>query len=528
MITCPTCGAQNDPANRFCDQCGTRLEAAAPAAAVAPAAATANCPSCGATILPGEAFCDNCGADLTALAVAPAPVFSSDAPTALAESAPAPADAGALPTTCPVCGAQTIPGERFCDNCGADLLTPHGQPVLTPNDATMVAPPNAPDDATLVASAAPAEAAPATSEGTPEAVPAEAAPETPAAPVEPPVEPAPAPVEAETPAADATPAVEAETPAADATPAVDATPEPAPVPVETPGPADPVPAAEPAAAEAAPAPATAETSEERRRLEDLVAAHRDTVTQYEQMAARYPADSPPVFIAAGLEEAKRALAQAEADLAAFEAAPAGPDPVEVARLEQLVAAHRDTVTQYEQMAARYPAGSTPAFLVAGLEEAQRALAQAEADLATLMGRAAPAAPAAPAAAPVAAPDAGPASASEPQAAPAAPASPGPRLVLNDGQVIMLPGDKAEIIVGREDPVSNIFPEVDLTPHGGEQGGVSRQHARITHVGDQWALVDLNSTNYTRVDGVRADPNVSLPLHDGAKIQFGRVVTTFHL
>jgi hypothetical protein len=240
-----------------------------------------------------------------------------------------------------------------------------------------------------------------------------------------------------------------------------------------------------------------------------------------------------VFIAAGLEDAKRALAQAEADLAAYVAAPAGPDPAEVARLEQLAVAHRDTVAQYEQMAARYPAGSVPAFLTAGLEEAQRALAQAEADLASLLSGGAPAAPAA---APVEAP-AAPVPTTAPAEAPAVPAAPapapapvalGPRLVTADGQVIALPADKAEIIVGREDPVSNIFPEVDLTPHGGEQGGVSRQHARLTHVGDQWALVDLNSTNYTRVDGVRAEPNVSLPLHDGAKIQFGRVVTTFHL
>lgn len=532
MITCPTCGAQNDAANRFCDQCGTRLEAAAPAAPSAPVAATVQCPSCGATVLPGEAFCDNCGADLTALAVAPAPVFSADAPTALAETGTAPLTGASGPATCPVCGSPTIPGERFCDNCGADLQA-FPAPTAAANNTTMAAPPVAPDDATMIASAVPIETTPAAPAPAEEAAPAPAAEEAEATPVAPaeeaaPVATTPAPAEEAAPAT-AAPGEEA-APAAPATPAEEAAPVAAtPVPVE-----ETVPVAAPAAPgeetapampaeEAAPVAASSDAGVERKRLEDLVTAHRETVAQYEQMAARYPADSPPVFIATGLDEARRALAQAEADLAAFEAAPAGPDPAEVARLEQLVRAHRETVAQYEQMAARYPAGSVPAFLTAGLEEAQRAQAQAEADLSALLGGAASAAaPAAAAPAAAAAPEAAP------TPAPAAPVSPGPRLVTADGQVIALPSDKAEIIVGREDPVSSIFPEVDLTPHGGEQGGVSRQHARITHVGDQWALVDLNSTNYTRVDGVRAEPNVAMPLHDGAKIQFGRVVTTFHV
>jgi len=77
-------------------------------------------------------------------------------------------------------------------------------------------------------------------------------------------------------------------------------------------------------------------------------------------------------------------------------------------------------------------------------------------------------------------------------------------------------------------VSNIFPEVDLTSFGGEAGGVSRQHAKITHSGGQWMITDLNSTNFPRLDGVRLEPYVDTPIHDGARVQFGRVVTTFHV
>ncbi|HWQ15989.1 MAG TPA: FHA domain-containing protein, partial [Roseiflexaceae bacterium] len=115
-----------------------------------------------------------------------------------------------------------------------------------------------------------------------------------------------------------------------------------------------------------------------------------------------------------------------------------------------------------------------------------------------------------------------------QPAPPAPSA-GPRLVFEDsGQEIKLPADKREIVIGREDPISGIHPEVDMTPHGGETGGVSRQHARITHSDGQWTITDLNSTNYTRVDGVKLDPNVPTPLRDGARVQLGRLTVLFRI
>ena len=62
----------------------------------------------------------------------------------------------------------------------------------------------------------------------------------------------------------------------------------------------------------------------------------------------------------------------------------------------------------------------------------------------------------------------------------------------------------------------------MTPHGGEAGGVSRRHAVLRQQGGQWTVTDLDSTNYTRVDGNRVAPNTDVPLHDGARVQFGRV------
>src|SRR5690349_8596875 len=94
-MKCPTCGTENDAANRFCDQCGSRLDAGAAASAAPavlasqPTAAAATWPSCGAVVLAGEAFCDDCGASLSGVAAPPvASSASYDAPTVYAPPMP--------------------------------------------------------------------------------------------------------------------------------------------------------------------------------------------------------------------------------------------------------------------------------------------------------------------------------------------------------------------------------------------------------------------------------------------------------
>ncbi|MGD8791705.1 MAG: zinc-ribbon domain-containing protein [Anaerolineae bacterium] len=109
----------------------------------------------------------------------------------------------------------------------------------------------------------------------------------------------------------------------------------------------------------------------------------------------------------------------------------------------------------------------------------------------------------------------------PAAAPA-PAVAGPRLVVPaSGAEIPLPA-KEEIIVGREDPVSGIYPDVDLTPHGGESGGVSRRHARILVEGGEYYVEDLDSTNFTFVNKQKLTPKTRQVVHQDDEIRFGRV------
>ncbi len=112
-MTCPTCGSQQPAGARFCDQCGTPLGQSQPAVATD---------------------------------AAPAVAASAAVAAPMAQSGPG----GGL--ICPVCGAANIPGEVFCENCGASLVGTPPTPVsagvatpqpinVTPAPVTQAAPP---------------------------------------------------------------------------------------------------------------------------------------------------------------------------------------------------------------------------------------------------------------------------------------------------------------------------------------------------------------------------------------------------
>lgn len=99
------------------------------------------------------------------------------------------------------------------------------------------------------------------------------------------------------------------------------------------------------------------------------------------------------------------------------------------------------------------------------------------------------------------------------------------VVISTGAELSLP-EQEEISVGREDPSSGIFPDVDLTPYGGEEGGVSRRHARLLHIGDDYFVEDLQATNFTKLDGQRLPAHAREKIEDGARLDFGRVAVIF--
>ncbi len=92
--------------------------------------------------------------------------------------------------------------------------------------------------------------------------------------------------------------------------------------------------------------------------------------------------------------------------------------------------------------------------------------------------------------------------------------------------VPFPPGKIEMIVGREDPVRGIHPDIDLTDYGGDEGGVSRRHAQITLESGQFWIEDLDSLNHTLLNQEQLEPGHLRPLHSGDEVAFGRVKVIF--
>ena len=82
--------------------------------------------------------------------------------------------------------------------------------------------------------------------------------------------------------------------------------------------------------------------------------------------------------------------------------------------------------------------------------------------------------------------------------------------------------RREIVLGRVARASEQATYLDLTPFGGEDAGVSRRHARLLRDGRAVYLMDLKSTNGTRVNGEPLAAGVEKRLRDGDEVRLGRL------
>jgi len=85
---------------------------------------------------------------------------------------------------------------------------------------------------------------------------------------------------------------------------------------------------------------------------------------------------------------------------------------------------------------------------------------------------------------------------------------------SDGQEVEFPLDGDALELGRDDDVAIRLDEPL----------VSRRHARIERRGEAWVVVDLGSTNFTRVNGERLRREHELA--HGDELHFGRAKCRF--
>jgi len=92
--------------------------------------------------------------------------------------------------------------------------------------------------------------------------------------------------------------------------------------------------------------------------------------------------------------------------------------------------------------------------------------------------------------------------------------------------------KSENLIGRRDPMSNIFPEIDLSKYD-PQTKISRRHAKVWNDGAKYFVEDLGSSNGTVIAAktgelLRLIPHRPHPIADGETIRVGDTILYFVL
>lgn len=89
------------------------------------------------------------------------------------------------------------------------------------------------------------------------------------------------------------------------------------------------------------------------------------------------------------------------------------------------------------------------------------------------------------------------------------------------QTLQLAG-RSEFTLGRVAEGQPILPDVDLSPFDAYAQGVSRLHAALKLNKNRVAIMDLGSSNGTRVNGQKIVPHVDYPIGHNDQIALGKL------
>lgn len=98
-----------------------------------------------------------------------------------------------------------------------------------------------------------------------------------------------------------------------------------------------------------------------------------------------------------------------------------------------------------------------------------------------------------------------------------------RVEVKDAETPIILVINRDIVIGRRDPTTNITPELDLTPYGGYQMGISRKHALLGLTEKRLTITDSGSRNGTYLNGYRLKESQPVRLHDGDEVRLGKII-----
>jgi pSer/pThr/pTyr-binding forkhead associated (FHA) protein len=94
-------------------------------------------------------------------------------------------------------------------------------------------------------------------------------------------------------------------------------------------------------------------------------------------------------------------------------------------------------------------------------------------------------------------------------------------LMESGQILSLAG-RSEFTIGRATEGQPILPDVDLTTYDAFSQGVSRLHAALRILNQKLVVIDLGSSNGTRVNGQKILPHIDYPLNHGDILALGKL------
>lgn len=106
---------------------------------------------------------------------------------------------------------------------------------------------------------------------------------------------------------------------------------------------------------------------------------------------------------------------------------------------------------------------------------------------------------------------------------------GPERLVHGASGMQFPlSTSSETTIGRKDPVTGIYPDIDLTPVDGQRS-ISRRHAKIYRRGAKFFLSEeIGTMNSTFLNGARLDTGVPAEMKAGDETRFGVVVLRFEV